>query len=50
MAERLGESLQGRHEMGGREYLVYGIARASYAGRQVLPAPKPQGFEARLST
>jgi len=50
VAERLGESLQGRHEMGGREYLVYGIARASYAGRQVLPAPQPQGFEARLST
>jgi RimJ/RimL family protein N-acetyltransferase len=30
VAERLGESLQGRHEMGEREYLVYGIARASY--------------------
>ena len=50
VAERLGESLQGRHEMGGREYFVYGISRASYAGRQVLPAPKPQGLEARLST
>jgi RimJ/RimL family protein N-acetyltransferase len=47
VAERLGETLQGRHEMGGREYLVYGISRASYAGLQVLPAPNPQEFEAR---
>ena len=45
MAERLGESLQGRHEMGGREYLVYGIFRAGYAGLQALP--QPQGFAAR---
>ena len=32
VAERLGESVVGRHEMNGREYLVYGIDRVSYAG------------------
>jgi RimJ/RimL family protein N-acetyltransferase len=40
VAERLGENLQGHHEMAGREFLVYGISRESHAGRQVPPAPR----------
>ena len=37
VAERLGESVIGRHEMNGREFLVYGIDRASCAGPASLP-------------
>jgi RimJ/RimL family protein N-acetyltransferase len=33
VAERLGETLQGRTEMMGQERLVYGIDRESFAGK-----------------
>ena len=42
VAERLGESVEGRHEMGGQEYLVYGISRASHAALGAVPARLPR--------
>ena len=37
VAERLGESVEGSHRMGGREYLVYVISRTGAAGRDGSP-------------
>jgi hypothetical protein len=45
LAERLGETLQGRHDLAGQEYLVYGISRTGDAG--ATPRPTPHDGELR---
>jgi RimJ/RimL family protein N-acetyltransferase len=50
VAERLGESLQGRTEMMGQERLVYGLGRESYAAQlELLQDPRVQTIEAEVS-
>jgi RimJ/RimL family protein N-acetyltransferase len=51
VAERLGETVQGRNEMFGVEYLVYGISRPGDArgrtDRPPAPRPQPRSFDLR---
>jgi len=51
VAERLGESLQGRTNALGEERLIYGIDRESYDSRPALQIPPAQtGASAILTT
>ena len=45
VAERLGETFQGRHDLAGQDYLVYGISRTGGAG--ATPRPTPRDGELR---
>lgn len=45
LVERLGESLQGRTEMGGTKYLVYGIDRERYDRQRGLQTSRTQNVE-----
>jgi hypothetical protein len=49
VAERLGESLQGRISHHGREMLSYGIYRESYERRQELRRQETLGEPPRLT-
>lgn len=48
VAERLGESLEGRTELLGKEYLVYGIDRDGYEGELRRQRPRPRTVDAAL--